>query len=73
MKSKKKKKPVVVKWAKVRSGKDGTSYSVWIGNAIVGWESAHGVAILRTEAANAELSRLVANRDRRLRRKGGAS
>ena len=66
-------KPVEVKWAKYRPTKDGSLYSLWIGSAIVGWETSVAMAILRTEAANAELSRLVANRDRRLRRKGGAA
>jgi len=66
-----KNKPVEVKWAKWRKGR-GTDYSIWIGQAIVGWEGSEVSALICTEAANAELSRLVANRDRRLRRKGGA-
>lgn len=64
--AKKKKKSVGVRWAKWRQGR-GTDYSIWIGNAIVGWEGSEASAIARVEAANAELSRLVAARDRRMK------
>lgn len=71
MKSKKK-KPVSVRWARWTCS-SANLYAIWIGRVIVKFEERESLAALSVEAANAELSRLVVNRDRRLRRKGGGS
>lgn len=58
------KKSPRVRWAKWRKGRY-AAYSVWIGNAIVGWEDSEEKARIRVDDANRELSRLVAARDKR--------
>jgi fibrillarin-like rRNA methylase len=62
-----KKKPVRVKWVAYLGATGGTSFSIMVGNAHVGWVDSEELAIQYAKRANAELSRLVAARDRRMK------